>query len=133
MEIELKRVSLATMTEYDKKGKCETLKRSDREKAMQTFDITTKDAACGVLLQLYASLAVKLGDFKNVSADLSLIKMLHAGKECFMGKETKDCVSTFTLQYLETERGSMYHSESRILLFRLTVTQLAIFRDGPKV
>jgi hypothetical protein len=132
MDIELKRVSLA-MTEYDKKGKCKTLKRSERENAMQIFDITTKDAACGVLMQLDASLAVKLGNFENVSADVSPIKMSHAGKGCFMGKETKDCVSTFTLQHLETERGSMYRSESWIPLFRLTVTQLAIFRDGLKV
>ena len=80
MDIELKRVSLATTTEYDKKGKCKTLKRSEREKAMQIFNITTEDAACGVLMQLDASLVVKLGNFENVSADLSPLKMLHAGK-----------------------------------------------------
>jgi hypothetical protein len=68
---------------------------------MQIFDITTNDAACVVLMQLDASLAVKLGNFKNVWADLSPIKIPHAGKGCFAGKETKDCVSTFTLQYLE--------------------------------
>jgi hypothetical protein len=111
----------------------QTLKRSEREKAMQIFDITTKDAACGVLMQLDASLAVKLGDFENVSADLSPLKMSHARKGCFTGKETKDGVPTFTLQYLETVGGSMYNSESGIPLFRLTVTLLAIFRDGPKV
>jgi hypothetical protein len=49
------------------------------------------------------------------------------------GKETKDSFSTFTVQYLETEGGSRYHSESRIQLFRLTVTPLAIFGAGPKV
>ena len=80
MDIELKRVSLAMMTEYDKKGKCKALKRSEREKAMQILDITTEDAACGVLMQLDASLVVKLGNFENVSADLSPLKMLHAGK-----------------------------------------------------
>jgi hypothetical protein len=50
-----------------------------------------------------------------------------------MGKETKDGVPTFTIQYLETVGGSMYNSESGIPLFRLTVTPLAIFCDGPKV
>jgi hypothetical protein len=69
---------LAATTEYDKKEKCKTLERSEREKALQIFDITTKDAARGVLMQLDASLAVKLGDFKNVWVDLSPIKMPHA-------------------------------------------------------
>ena len=59
--------------------------------------------------------------------------MSHAEKGYVTGKETKDGVSTFTVQYLETDGGSRYHSESGIPLFRLTVTPLAIFRDGPKV
>ena len=96
MDIELKQVSSAAMTEYDKKGKCAELERFEREKAMQIFDITTKEPASGVLVQLDASLAIKLGDFENVSADLSPIKMSHAGKGYFTGKETKDGVSTFT-------------------------------------
>jgi hypothetical protein len=37
-------------------------------------------AASGVLMQLDASLAIKLGDFVNVLVDLSPLKMLHAGK-----------------------------------------------------
>jgi hypothetical protein len=121
------------MTEYDKKGKCAELERFEREKAMQIFDITTEEPASGVLVQLDASLAIKLGDFVNVSADLSPVKMSHAGKGYVTGKETKDGVSTFTVQYLETEGGSRYHSESGIPHFRLTVTLLAIFGDGPKV
>jgi hypothetical protein len=48
-------------------------------------------------MQLDASLAIKLGNFKNVLADLSPIKMSHAGKGYVMGKETKDGVSTFTV------------------------------------
>jgi hypothetical protein len=59
--------------------------------------------------------------------------MSHAGKGYVKGKETKDGVSTFTVQYLESEGGSRYHSESGIPHFRLTVTLLAIFGDGPKV
>jgi hypothetical protein len=97
MDIELKRVSSAATTEDNKKGKCVELERFEREKVMQIIDITTKEPASGVLLQMDACLAIKLGDFKNVSADLSPIKMLHAGKGCFMGKETKDGVSTFTV------------------------------------
>jgi hypothetical protein len=50
-----------------------------------------------------------------------------------MRKETKDGVSTLTVSYLETEEGSRYHSESKIPLFRPTVTPLAIFGDGHKV
>jgi hypothetical protein len=59
--------------------------------------------------------------------------MLHARKGYVIGKETKDGVPTFTVWYLETEGGGRYHSEPRIPLFRLTVTPLAIFGDGPKV
>jgi hypothetical protein len=40
MDIELKQVSSAGMTEDDKKGKCAELERFEREKAMQIFDIT---------------------------------------------------------------------------------------------
>jgi hypothetical protein len=133
MDIELKQTSSAAIAEYNKKGKCAELERFEREKVMQIFDITTNEPASGVLMQLDASLAIKLGDFVNVLADLSPLKMLHAGKGYVMGKETKDGVPTFTLQYLETEGGRMYNSESGIPLFRLTVTQLAIFRDVPKV
>jgi hypothetical protein len=60
MDIELKQVSSAATTEDDKKGKFVELKRFEREKAMQIFDITTKEPASGVLLQLDASLAIKL-------------------------------------------------------------------------
>ena len=97
MDIELKQVSSAAMTEYDKKRKCAELERFEREKATKIFDITTKEPASGVLVQLDASLAIKLGNFVNVSADLSPLKMLHAGKGYVMGKETKDGVSTFTV------------------------------------
>jgi hypothetical protein len=133
MDIKLKQVSSAAMMENHKKGKCKKPERFEREKAMQIFFITTKEPASAVLVQLDASLVNKLGDFINVSADLSPLKMLHAGKGYVMEKVTKDGVSTFTLEHLETEGGSRYHSESGIPLFRLTVTQLAIFCDGPKV
>jgi hypothetical protein len=66
MDIELKQVSSAAMTEYDKKGKCAELERFDREKAMQIFDITTKEPASGVLVQLDASsLAIILAILKT--------------------------------------------------------------------
>jgi acetyl-CoA carboxylase carboxyltransferase component len=132
-DIELKQVSSAAKTEYDKKRKCAETERFEREKAIEIFDITTKELASGVLMQLDASLVIKLGDFVNVSVDLSHVKMSHAGKGYVTGKETKDGVSTFIVQYLETEGGSRYHSESGIPHFRLTVTLLAIFGDGPKV
>jgi hypothetical protein len=80
-----------------------------------------------VLVQLDACLAIKLGSFVNVLADLSHVKMLHAGKRYVTGKETKDGVSTFIAQYLETEGGSRYHSESGILHFRLTITLFGHF------
>jgi hypothetical protein len=64
---------------------------------MQIFDITTKEPTSGVLMQLDASLAIKRGDFVNVLADLSPLKILHAGKGHVTGKETKDGVSTFTV------------------------------------
>ena len=66
------------MTEYDKKGKCTELERFEREKAMQIFDITTEEPASGVLMQLDASLAIKLGYFVNLLVDLSPLNMLHA-------------------------------------------------------
>jgi hypothetical protein len=101
---------------------------------MEIVGITTKEPASGVLVQLDAYLAIKLGNFVNVSVDLSPVKMSHSGKGYVTGKDTKASVSTFTVQYLETEGGSRYHSESGILHFRLTVTTLlAIFGDGPKV
>jgi len=114
MDIELKQASSAAMTEYEKKRKCAELERVEREKAMKIFDVTTKEPASGVLVQMDASLVIKLGDFVNVSADLSPRKMPHGGKGYVMGKETKDGVSTFTVMYLETEGGSRYNSESGI-------------------
>jgi hypothetical protein len=97
MEIKLKQASSAAMTEYYKKGKYAELERFEREKVMQIFDITTEEPASGVLMQLDASLAIKLGNFVNMSADQSPLKMLHAGNGYVMGKETKDGVSTFTV------------------------------------
>jgi hypothetical protein len=97
MDIELKQVSSAVMTEYNKRGKCAELERFEREKVMQIFDVTTEEPASGVLVQLDASLAIKRDDFVNVSADLSLLKMSYAGKGYVTGKETKDGVSTFTV------------------------------------
>jgi hypothetical protein len=99
---------------------------------MKIFDITTKEPAIGVLMQLDASLVIKLGHFVNVLADLSPRKMPHDGKGYVTGKETKEGVSTFTVKYLETDEGSRYHSESGIPVSRLTVTPLAIYGDGPK-
>jgi hypothetical protein len=72
--------------------------RGLNEKVMQIFDITSEEQpASGVLMQLDASLAIKLGNFLNVLADLSPLKMSHAGKRYVMGKETKDDVTTFTI------------------------------------
>jgi hypothetical protein len=71
MDIELKQASSAAMMEYKKKGKCAELERFEREKVMQIFNITTEEPASGVLMQLDASLVIKLGNFVNVSADLS--------------------------------------------------------------
>jgi hypothetical protein len=58
---------------------------------------------------------------------------LSGGKWFVMGKETKDGVSTFTVKYLETEEGSRNRTESDSPAFRLTVTLLTIFGDGPKL
>jgi hypothetical protein len=58
VDIELKEVSLAAATEYNKKGKCPELERFEREKAMHIFDITTEEPTGGVLMQLDASLAL---------------------------------------------------------------------------
>jgi hypothetical protein len=52
MDIEMKQVSPAAMTEYNKKGKCAELERFEREKVMQIFNLTTKEPASGVLVQL---------------------------------------------------------------------------------
>jgi hypothetical protein len=93
----MKQVSLAATMEYVKEGNCAELERFEGEKAMQIFDITTKEPASGVFVQLDASLAIKLGNFKNMSADLSPIKVLHAGKGYVTGKRAKDGVSTFTV------------------------------------
>jgi hypothetical protein len=79
MDIELKQVSSAATTESNKKGKCAETERFEREKAMKIFDMTTKEPASGVLVQLDASLVIKLGDFVNVWADMSHVKMSHAG------------------------------------------------------
>jgi hypothetical protein len=55
-------------------------------KAREIFEITAKGPpGSGVLAQMYASLAIKLGHFVNVSADLSLLKIL----QDVTGKETK--------------------------------------------
>jgi hypothetical protein len=97
VDIELKQASSAAMMEYNKKEKCAELERFEREKVMQIFDITTKEPASGVLMQLDASLVIKLCDFVNVLADLSPLKMSHAGKGYVMVKETKVGVSTFTV------------------------------------
>jgi hypothetical protein len=64
---------------------------------MQIFNIKTKEPTSGVLVQLDASLVIKLGNFLKVSADLSPLKMLDAGKGHVTGKEIKDGVSTFTV------------------------------------
>ena len=104
-DIELKQASSAAMMEYEKKRKCAELERVENEKAMKIFDITTEEPASGVLVQMDASLVIKLGNFVNVSADLSLRKMSYGGKGYVMGKETKDGVSTFTVKYLETVGG----------------------------
>jgi hypothetical protein len=80
MDIELKQVSSAVTTESNKEGKCAETERFEREKGMKIFDMTTKEPASGVLVHLDASLVIKLGDFVNVSADPSHVKMLsHAG------------------------------------------------------
>jgi hypothetical protein len=65
MDIELKQVSSAATTEYNKKGKCAKLERFEREKVMQIFKIITKESASGVLVQLVGSLAIKRGNFKT--------------------------------------------------------------------
>jgi hypothetical protein len=87
MDIELKQVSLVATMEYDKKGKCAELERFERDKVMQILDITTKEPASGVLVQLDACFVIKLANFVNVLADLSPLKMLHAGKGYVMGGE----------------------------------------------
>ena len=80
-----------------------------------------------------ASLVIKLGDFVNVSVDLSPSKTSHGGKGFVTGKETKDGVSTFTMKYLETVAGSSSRAEANILVSRLTVAPLAMSGDGPKL
>jgi hypothetical protein len=55
MDIELKQASSAAMTAYYEKRKHAELERNEREKVMQNFDITTKEPASGVLMQLDAS------------------------------------------------------------------------------
>jgi hypothetical protein len=78
------------MTEYDKKGKCKKLDRFQREKVMQIFDIITKEPASRMLVQLDASLAVKkLGDFVNVSADLSPLEASGAERDMSRGKRPR--------------------------------------------
>jgi hypothetical protein len=133
VDAELKQAVSAATREYDKKQICVELEKGGREKAMNISDITTKLPTSGVLGQSDASLVVKLGDFVNVSVDLSALKMLHGEKGFVTGKETKDGVSTFTVKYLETEAGSRNRSESSIPVSRLTVTPFAIFGDGPKL
>jgi len=125
---EARQATSAATTEYEKKRKCVELEKVEREKAMNISDILTKVPACGVLGQMDASLVIKLGDFVNVSADISPSKeMSHGGKGFVTGKETKDGVSTFTVKYLETEAGSRNCTESDIPVSRLTATPLAMF------
>ena len=132
IDSELKQAATAVTTEYDKKRKCIELEKVEREKAMKISDLTTKVPTRGVVAGLDASLAVKVGDFVNVLADLSDFKMSHGGKGFVTDKETKDGVSSFTVKYLETESGSRNRIESGITVSRLTVTPFAIFGDGPK-
>jgi hypothetical protein len=68
VDAKLKQALLAVTSEYNKKQKCVKLEKVEREKAMQIFDMTTKEAASGVLCQLDASLVIKLGNFVNVSS-----------------------------------------------------------------
>jgi hypothetical protein len=131
VDSELKQATMAAMTEYGKKRKCVELEKVEREKAMQISEITTKVPTCGVLAQMDASLAIKVGNFVNVLPDLLAYKMLHGGKGFVTKNETKDGVSTFTVKYQETESGSRRRSESGILISRLTVSLLAILVVGP--
>jgi hypothetical protein len=133
VDAELKQAVLAATSEYDKKQKCVELEKVERAKAMTISSIMTKVPTGGVLCQLDASLVVKVGDFVNVSADLSAFKMSHGGKGVVTRKVTKDGVSTFIVKYLETEAGSTNHHESGIPVSRLTVTPFAIFGDRPKL
>ena len=58
------------------------------------------------LWDLDASLAIKVGDYVNMSLDLLALKMVHGGKGFITGKQTKKSISTFTVKYLETKSGS---------------------------
>jgi hypothetical protein len=132
VDSKLKQAATAATTEYNKKQKCVELEKVEREKAMQISDLTTNQPIRGVVAGFDASLAVKVGDFVNVSADLSDFKMSHGGKGFVTDKETKDGVSSFTVKYLETESGSRNQTESGITVSRLTVTPFAVFDGGPK-
>ena len=89
MDIELKQASSAAMTEYDKKRKCAELERVEREKAAKIFDVTTKEPASGVLVQMDASLVIKLGDFVNVSADCPPGKCRMVERDMSWGKRPR--------------------------------------------
>jgi hypothetical protein len=132
VDSQVKQAASAAMTEYNKKRKCVKLERVEREKAMRMCEITTKGSTHGMLAGLDASLARKVGEFVNVSPDLSPSKMSHGGKGFVTGKETKEGVSTFIVKYLETEAGSRNNSESGIPVSRLVVTPFAVSVDGAK-
>ena len=85
-----------------------------------------------MLAGLDVSMVIKVGNFVNVSLNLSALKLSHGGKGFITGKETKDGISTFTVKYLETKSGSRTNTESGIPVSRLAVTPFAIFGDGPK-
>jgi hypothetical protein len=76
---EVEQAVSAMTLQHDTKRKCVELERFVREKAMHKSDILTKQPVRGVLEQLDASLVIKVGDFENVSADLSGLKMSHGG------------------------------------------------------
>ena len=58
---------------------------------MQISEMTTKVPTYGVLAGLDASLVIKVGNFVNVSADLSAWKMLHKGV-CYRERDQGWCL-----------------------------------------
>ena len=98
IDSELKHARMTATTAYDKKQKCVELERVGREKAMNTSHITTNRPTHGVNAGLDASLVIKMGDFVNMSADLSGRKMSHGGKGFLLRKRLR----TVSLLYLCT-------------------------------
>ena len=96
VDSELKQATTAATTEYDKKQKCIELEKVEREKAMKNSDLTTNRATHGVNAGLDASLAIKVGNFENVSADQSARKISHGGKGFLLRKRLR----TVSLLYL---------------------------------